>query len=70
MVRWTITLHSCTLAGSRYTRERENLRQDWRERAYTGETPGKFEWFPVYQYLGISWDALQSLFKDRSKHGA
>ena len=31
----------------RYTRERENLRQDWRERAYTGETPGKFEWFPV-----------------------
>ena len=30
-----------------YTRERENLRQNWRERAYAGETPGKFKWFPV-----------------------
>jgi hypothetical protein len=23
------------------------LTTDFRERAYTGETPGKFEWFPV-----------------------
>ena len=30
-----------------YTREREKLRQNWRERAYTGGTPGKFEWFPL-----------------------
>ena len=33
--------------GRRYTRERENLRQNLRELAYTGETPGRFEWFPV-----------------------
>ncbi len=30
-----------------YTREPENLRLNWRERAYTGETVGKFEGFPV-----------------------
>ena len=30
-----------------YTRERKNLRQNWDERAYTGETLGKFEWFLV-----------------------
>ena len=32
---------------SRYTRERESLRLNWREQAYTDGTLGKFECFPV-----------------------